>query len=107
MAKETVLYEKDGVLARVTLNRPDKLNAINDAVLSELAAALERARNDDDIQAIVLKGAGNSFSVGQDLSGLGTSKTLPPDPRKMPYLKEIYEMTEDLESYWDGILHFP
>src|SRR5437763_3019041 len=56
----------DGVLT-LTINRPDKRNAINDAVLDGLEAGLHRARRDPDVRAVVLRGADGYFSAGIDL----------------------------------------
>ena len=63
-----VLYERDGRIARITLNRPDVLNAIDDDVPRELAASVERADNDPQVHVIVLSGAGRAFCAGYDLT---------------------------------------
>jgi enoyl-CoA hydratase len=65
MAK--VLYESDGRIARITLNRPEVLNAIDDDLPRELAAAVERADTDEAVHVIVLAGAGRAFCAGYDL----------------------------------------
>lgn len=65
MAK--VLYERDGRIARITLNRPEVLNAIDDDLPRELAAAVERADADEAVHVIVLAGAGRAFCAGYDL----------------------------------------
>ena len=67
MPFDTIIYEAEGPLATVTLNRPDKLNAINTAMVAELDAALDQAEADGEIQAIILAGAGRAFSAGFDL----------------------------------------
>lgn len=64
---ETVLVEKAGRLVIITLNRPNQLNAFNDAQHNELRTALEAARYDDDCRAVILTGAGRGFCAGQDL----------------------------------------
>jgi enoyl-CoA hydratase len=64
---ETIVYETDGALAVITLNRPTKLNAINAAMVRELGQALDRAEADASVRAIVLKGEGRAFSAGFDL----------------------------------------
>ncbi len=67
MAASTVLYERDGRIARITLNRPEKLNAINDTMPRELGAAVAEANRDDAVHVIVLTGAGRAFCAGYDL----------------------------------------
>jgi enoyl-CoA hydratase len=67
MSTPTVLYERDGRIARITLNRPEKLNAINDAMPGELRDAVARANRDDQVHVIILAGAGRAFCAGYDL----------------------------------------
>lgn len=68
MTYQNVLYEVKGRIATITLNRPDKLNALNEPLLSELESALKQADIDDSIHAIILKGAGRAFSAGFDVA---------------------------------------
>ena len=63
-----VLYERRGPAAWVTLNRPDKLNALDRAVVAGLHDALGRAEADDAVKVVVLTGAGRAFSAGFDIS---------------------------------------
>lgn len=75
---ENILYEKDGPIATVTLNRPEKVNALSADLQLEVRQALEDAGFEDDaIRVIVLKAAGRAFSAGFDLSGGGGGA--PPD----------------------------
>ncbi len=64
---ELVLYEQIDAVAVISLNRPERLNAMDQAMLKELNQAAERAEQDDRIRAVVLTGAGNAFSSGFDL----------------------------------------
>ncbi len=64
----TVLFEVDGRVGRVTLNRPDVLNAINDQLPHDLAAAIQQANDDDAVHVIVLAGNGKAFCAGYDLT---------------------------------------
>jgi enoyl-CoA hydratase len=65
---------------RVTINRPEKLNAFNFDMYDEFSEAITEAEDDDDVKVIIVRGAGTSFGAGQDLSqvgfiyGFGTSK---------------------------------
>ena len=84
-----VLYERDGRIARITLNRPDVMNAIDDQLPVELEAAVEKANNDPKAHVIVLAGAGRAFCAGYDLTyyaeAAGTNagvQDMPWDPMK-------------------------
>lgn len=67
---ETLLYEVDGAVARVTLNRPEKRNALNDELIAELKSALRHADQDENLRCVVIAGAGSDFCSGADLSAL-------------------------------------
>jgi 2-(1,2-epoxy-1,2-dihydrophenyl)acetyl-CoA isomerase len=67
MTYQTILFEKDGAVARLTLNRPDAANAMNLALMQELADIANRCEEDPDIRAILITGAGRFFSAGGDL----------------------------------------
>ncbi len=67
MPYECLIYEKAAGIAKITINRPQVLNAINLATLHELKAALEQAGSDREARVVVLTGAGRAFSAGVDL----------------------------------------
>lgn len=69
MAYETILYEVDGPVLTVTLNRPDKLNAYTAVMGAELQDAFQRADADDDVRVVIVTGAGRGFCAGADISG--------------------------------------
>src|SRR5947208_9081152 len=69
MSYETLLYGVDGAIATITLNRPDRLNTIVPPMPDEIEAAVNAAVADDDVNVIVLRGAGRSFCAGFDLGG--------------------------------------
>ncbi|MBI3085017.1 MAG: enoyl-CoA hydratase [candidate division NC10 bacterium] len=69
MGWETVLYETDGPVVRVTLNRPERRNALDDVLIEELDEAVKQADLDESIRVIIIAGAGKSFSAGHDISG--------------------------------------
>src|SRR6266496_5346550 len=66
----TVLYAVDRGIARITLNRPEKRNALNDELIGALKDALRVADQDEKVRAIVLSGAGSDFCSGADLAAL-------------------------------------
>jgi enoyl-CoA hydratase len=67
MVHETLTYKTDGRLARITLNRPERLNAINRAMPAEIRDAVAQANDDPGVHVIVLRGAGPAFCAGYDL----------------------------------------
>lgn len=81
---EFIIYEVEPPTARITLNRPDKRNALNGSVLRELRTAFENIRNDPAIRVVILQGAGKAFCAGADLG----------------YLQEIsnYSVLENMED---------
>lgn len=65
-----ILYSVDNAIARITLNRPEKRNALNDALIADIKQGLKRAAADENVRAIVITGAGNDFCSGADLSAI-------------------------------------
>jgi enoyl-CoA hydratase len=63
----TVLYERDGAVATLTLSRPERLNAIVPELIDDLEAALDRAEGDEAIRVVRLRGAGRAFCAGYDI----------------------------------------
>ena len=70
MTYSTLLFEKSDGVATITLNRPDKSNAFDDAMVAELIDALKNVERDAEVRAVALTGAGKNFCAGQDLSPL-------------------------------------
>lgn len=64
----SVTVERDGAVAVLTLNRPDRRNALDAGMKTVLRRALEEAASDDAVRAVLLTGAGSAFCVGQDLA---------------------------------------
>jgi len=71
----TVLYEKDGHVVTITYNRPEKRNAINGRMRSELNAAWLRFRDDEDAWVAILTGSGKAFCAGADMKEGGSAGT--------------------------------
>jgi enoyl-CoA hydratase len=70
MGYDTLLYEVDGPVASITMNRPEVANAQNTALIDDLDAAFDEADADDAVRVVVLAGAGEHFSSGHDLKAL-------------------------------------
>src|SRR6201747_812780 len=82
MTYETIKYEGSEQILTITLNRPDKLNAFNAAMMTEMIAAFDAADKDDDVRAIIVTGAGRGFCAGADLSS--GANTFDRDARRGP-----------------------
>ena len=65
-----ILITKEKSIFTITLNRPEKRNALNDALINDLKTALREADKDENLRAIIIKGAGKDFCSGADLSAL-------------------------------------
>lgn len=70
MSYEFLTFAVADRIATITVNRPDKLNALNGATISELGVAIDEARSRDDVGAVILTGAGRAFVAGADISEL-------------------------------------
>ena len=80
MGYQQILTEREGVIFRITLNRPDRLNALTQVMSDELVDAFTAAGKDDAVRAVILTGAGRGFCAGQDLTEFrDTSEGRPPD----------------------------
>ena len=70
MAYKDIILEKEGGIATITLNRPEKLNAISMLMREELGEVIEEVRADDSIRAVIVTGAGRGFCVGADIGAV-------------------------------------
>lgn len=87
----TIVYEKKGPVAYVTLNRPEKLNAMNETMHRELGEVWADFRDDDSLKVAILSGNGRCFSAGADLSG-GV-------PDEYKYTGEFPDITQTQKIY--------
>ena len=69
MAEQDLLYSREDGLGIVTLNRPEKLNAITHPMLERLHSIIEEIRRDDSVRVAILTGNGRAFCAGTDISG--------------------------------------
>src|ERR1700694_2094547 len=67
---ELVLYEVNGPVATVTLNRPDSMNTMNPQLLREALLTLERVAGDEAVRVVILTGSGRAFCAGGDLANM-------------------------------------
>lgn len=71
MDYEQIIYEKNGAIATITLNRPDKLNTVTREMFISWGRAITEAEEDDEVKVIIMKGAGRCFSAGAPLDQVG------------------------------------
>ncbi len=99
MAK--VLYEKDGRIGRITLNRPEVLNAIDDDLPGELSAAVAMADADSGVHVMVLSGNGPAFCAGYDLAHYAAGSGANQAVQEMPW-----DPIKDYAFMWRNTQHF-
>jgi enoyl-CoA hydratase/carnithine racemase len=85
---QTVVVARDGVVARITLNRPDKRNALSLELMEELIQALDGVAADPEVRAVVIEGAGVAFSAGHDLSEMVG--------RDLPFYQRLFDVCTEL-----------
>jgi enoyl-CoA hydratase len=109
MTFTTLRYDRDDRIARITLDRPERLNAISEAMPGEIAAAVAEANRDDRVHVIVLAGAGRAFCSGYDLKIFAETKggssviqeRMPWDP--MQDFAVMSRFTADFMSLWRSL----
>ncbi len=98
MSNDVVLYETDGPVATIIMNRPEKLNALNSALRDGIQRALDKAEADSGIRCVILKGAGRAFCSGMDLDpGGATPEQLGVGPDRERLQKAI----EGFVRFWE------
>lgn len=108
MTFKHLTYETNGRIATITLNRPDRLNAIARGMPQEIREAVEKANDDNAVHAIVLTGAGRAFCAGYDLIDFAEHKSASAggqDTQKGPWdpmvdFAMMYRNTQDFMSLW-------
>ena len=105
MGFETISYASEGRIARITLNRPERLNAIVPAMPREIRLAVERANADDGIHVIILQGAGRAFCAGYDLKEFAEADAETACTQSMPWdpmidYRAMKGFTDDFFSLW-------
>jgi enoyl-CoA hydratase len=96
-----VLYERDGRVGRVTLNRPEVMNAIDNELPQELADCVVRANDDPRVHVIVLSGAGDAFCSGYDLAYYAEASGSASGTQEMPWdpMKDYAFMMRNTELF--------
>jgi len=90
MAFETILYEKTDGIAVITMNRPDRRNALNPTLVSEMTSALEETRNDEKIKTVIISGGKKFFCAGMDLKE--------PSENLLDEIRKLYRLIENFDT---------
>ena len=96
-----VLYEKDGRIARITLNRPEVMNAIDDDLPQLLSQAVSRADQDPEVHVMILSGAGKAFCAGYDLTYYAEGASHNKVVQDMPW-----DPIKDYQFMWANTQHW-
>ncbi len=97
---DSVIQEKRGAVAILTLNRPDKLNALNYKLIDRLVKMLDSLEDNPEVRAVILTGAGEkAFSAGADIHEFSESTKLGPDAAAKAFVRRGQAMTARLEAF--------
>ena len=96
-----ILYDQKDRIGTITLNRPEKLNALSVVLREEIVAAVKEASRDDEVKVIILKGAGRAFCVGYDVA-----PTTPGRPDTITILQDL-ERLREVDERWLTIRDAP
>ena len=103
MAYETLIYEKDGGIAIITLNRPDRLNAINYQLAIELDGLVAEIEEDPDARVVILTGAGRGFCAGADIKAMADPNAKPlPVGRRYTFFNRLEDMGKPVIAAING-----
>jgi enoyl-CoA hydratase/carnithine racemase len=100
----TIVFERDGAVASVVLNRPEVLNAYNTEMRDELYAAFSMLREDETVRAMVLSGAGRAFCSGGDIREFGTAPS-PVAAREVRWRRDVWGCLRSLPQLTVAAVH--
>ncbi|MFX1294937.1 MAG: enoyl-CoA hydratase/isomerase family protein [Promethearchaeota archaeon] len=104
---ETVLFDRKGKVAVITLNRPEKLNALNLQMNKDLTAALRESKENEEIRVIVITGSGKAFCAGADVaefsSGEFLNSTTKEDERILIHPYKLYKLEKPIIAAVNGV----
>lgn len=95
----TLLTELRGSIAILTLNRPEKLNALNNALISALSTALSKFELQDSVRVIIITGAGRAFSAGADIAEFLPHIQAGPEAAIKNFMLPGHHLTRQIENY--------
>ncbi len=106
MEDEVVLFQKKEGVATLTLNRPDRLNAVNNRIRAGLREKLDDACKDDEVKVIIITGAGRGFCAGADIDGLAATSEGKSQGKQIEAEKRNYA-ANNVKGFDGGFSYFP
>lgn len=104
MSFETVIYDKDDSIARVTLNRPKSLNAYSVQMRDDLYEVFTAIRDDPEVRVVIISGAGRAYCAGADLTEFGTSPS-PVAARDIRWARDVWGVLRNLAKVTIVAMH--
>jgi enoyl-CoA hydratase/carnithine racemase len=102
------LYDKvNDQIARITFNRPEKRNALNDKMYNDMLAGLHQANDDPAVRVVIMRGNGNCFGAGHELSSPKFNDSPPVSPDENPTMLDYYGFERRRCSKYEDIMHYP
>lgn len=99
--EKAVLVGRDGGVATVTMNRPERLNALNTDLILQLAEAMEELRGDESVHAVIITGAGRAFTSGADLEGMKDANAKSKNDSSRAETRNIFDRLEEAFETFD------
>jgi enoyl-CoA hydratase/carnithine racemase len=96
-------YQQDQGVATITIDRPEKKNAITGEMYEAIVASLRRAADDRSIRAVVITGAGNAFTAGNDLKGFADPRFIQPDSPVLGFMQALAGFEKPVIAAVNGI----
>lgn len=93
MGYQTIVYEKEGSIGIITLNRPERRNALNMVIIREMTRLLDEVAADQEVRAVIITGGEKWFSAGADLKDLQETS----DPTFLDELRTLFKKIENLD----------
>ncbi len=104
MSFKTVVFEKQDALARVTLNRPEALNAYNIQMRDDLFEIFSALRDDTDVRVVIVSGAGRAYCAGADLTEFGSAPS-PVSAREVRRARDLWSLVRKLDKVTIAAMH--
>lgn len=102
------LYEKvNSQIARITFNRPERRNALNDGMFNDFLAGLHQANDDPEVRVVIIRGGGPCFGSGHDLSSPPGEESPPVNPSLNPTMLDYYGFERRRCGKHEDLLHYP